>query len=95
MRFKTKYNIGDYVIFLDFGRNIGEIVGIDIHFSWETLQETTYRVRTKQIKSDIFEGIETVKEWDIVERINKKAFEKAFAEKCVEYIAKGENNERN
>lgn len=92
MKFKTQYNIGDIVIFSksDFKKDIGAITGIKIFFSWEAGQRTNYDIKPFAVNEDIrvCNNVE-IREHEIVKKLNKKAFEKAYAEKCAEIKTKG------
>lgn len=93
MKLKTKYNIGDVVRYYNYTSSTNEI-GIITHiytdFSWETLQKTRYTIEKVKISNEPCSFHKTVDEYDIKQRLNKKAFEKAFAEECAREVAKGE-----
>ena len=83
MKFKTKYNIGDIVIFekQDFSRDIGKITGVDIFFSYETMLEIKYIVERFCKDATISSNSVSIKGNSIIKKLNRKAFEKAYAEK--------------
>lgn len=91
MKFKTKYNIGDVVIFYGnpvFEKEVGQIDKIKIDFSWETSQRTQYSI--KRININSIRASITVSETDIQRKLNKKAFEKEFTKLCVREVLKDE-----
>lgn len=83
MRFKTKYNIGDIVVFekQDFNNDIGKITGIDLFFSYETMLEIKYIVEKFGKDATLAGSSIEIKGNSIIKKLNKKAFEKAYAEK--------------
>lgn len=84
MKFKTKYNIGDIVVFekQDFSRDIGKITGVNIFFSYETMLEIKYIVRRFCCKdATLSSNLIEIKGNSIIKKLNRKAFEKAYAEK--------------
>lgn len=93
MRFKSKFNVGDVVLFYNHkicNNDIGKIDSIIISFSYETMLQEKYKISPARIECDYsYKGVE-VEINSIRKKLNKKAFEKAFAEKCANYVAKGE-----
>lgn len=86
MKLKSKYNIGSIVEFYNDGiqdYDIARINGIKMEFSWETLQRTTYYVSSFRKNNDY--SIE-IKEHQIRKTLNKKAFERAYAEQCAKEL---------
>ena len=83
MKFKTKYNVGDIVVFekQDFSRDIGKITGIDLFFSYETMLEIKYIVERFFKDATIYDSSVSIKGDSIIKKLNRKAFEKAYAEK--------------
>ena len=83
MKFKTKYNIGDIVVFekQDFSRDIGKIMGVDLFFSYETMLEIKYIVEKFFKDATITSSSIEIKGNSIIKKLNRKAFEKAYAEK--------------
>lgn len=98
MRFKTKYNIGDIVQFYNeriHDNDIGTITGVNVSFSWETLQKESYNISPARIESDFSDNGIVVDVNSVYKKLNKKAFEEEFAKKCVKYIEKvGGKDER-
>ena len=91
MKFKTKYNVGDIVQFYNskiHDNDIGTIQSVNVCFSWETLQKESYDICPARIENDFsYKGI-VVNENSVYKKLNKKAFEKEFAKKCVKYVEK-------
>ena len=91
MRFKTKYNVGDVVQFYNSNihdNDIGTIGSVNVYFSWETLQKESYDILPARIESDFsYNGI-VVDLNSVYKKLNKKAFEREFAKKCVKYVEK-------
>ena len=83
MKFKTKYNVGDIVVFekQDFSRDIGKITGVDLFFSYETMLEIKYMVERFFKDATISGSSIEIKGNSIIKKLNRKAFEKAYAEK--------------
>lgn len=83
MKFKTKYNIGDIVVFdkQDFSRDIGKITGVDLFFSYDTMLEIKYIVERFGKDATITGSLIEIKGNSIIKKLNRKAFEKAYAEK--------------
>lgn len=83
MKFKTKYNIGDIVVFdkQDFSRDIGKITGIDLFFSYDAMLEIKYIVERFCKDATIYGSSVSIKGNSIIKKLNRKAFEKAYAEK--------------
>ena len=98
MRFKTKYNIGDIVKFFNSKINdydIGNITRVSVSFSFESGQEEKYKVNPIRINDDYYDHSIEINETSVYKKLNKKAFEKEFAKKCVKYIEKvGGESER-
>lgn len=89
MKFKSKFNVGDVVLFYNrkiCDNDIGKIDSIKISFSWETMLEEKYVISPARIEEDYsYKGVE-VEINSIHKKLNKKAFERAFAEKCAKYL---------
>ena len=85
MKFKTKYNVGDIVVFekQDFSRDIGKITGVDLFFSYETMLEIKYIIERfcKDAIISLSSNSVSIKGNSIIKKLNRKAFEKAYAEK--------------
>ena len=83
MKFKTKYNIGDIVVFdkQDFSRDIGKITGVDLFFSYDAMLEIKYIVERFCKDATITSSSIEIKGNSIIKKLNRKAFEKAYAEK--------------
>ena len=92
MKIKTKYNIGDIIQFCS-DRNelkVGKIVTLDIFIYDE--REVSYGVKLFAGDLNLDNGIDLI-EHKIIKKLNRKAFEKAYAEQCAkEIIRKGEND---
>lgn len=85
MKIKTKYNIGDIIQFCS-DRNelkVGKIVSLDIFIYDE--QEVNYGVKLFAGDLNLDNGIDLI-EHKIIKRLNRKAFEKAYAEQCAKKI---------
>ena len=98
MKFKTKYNIGDVVQFYNdkiHNNDIGTIRGVNVYFSWETLQKESYDILPARIESDFsYNGVKVDRD-SVYKKLNKKTFEEEFAKKCVKYVEKvGGKNDR-
>lgn len=95
MKIKTKYNIGDIIQFCS-DRNelkVGKIVSLDIFIYDE--QEVSYEVQLFAGDLNFDNGI-NLKEDKIIKKLNRKAFEKTYAEQCAkEIIRKGVKDGRN
>lgn len=93
MKFKSKFNIGDVVLFLNHktcNNDIGTINSIRLDFSYETMLKEKYIISPARIECDYsYNGVE-VEVNSIYKKLNKKAFEYAFAEKCANYVKKGD-----
>lgn len=90
MRFKSKYNVGDVVMFYNHrihDNDIGKIGSIKISFSLETLHKESYRIYPVRIEEDYSDNGIEIEVNSIRMQLNKKAFEKAFAEKCARYVS--------
>lgn len=93
MKLKSKYNVGDIVIFYNENTNeneIGSIDKIEIKFSWEILQKTKYTISLRKINGTYTCNSKEVPEAYIYKKLNKRAFEKAYAEQCAKEIVKNE-----
>ena len=93
MRFKSKFNVGDVVLFYNHkicDNDIGKIDSISMSFSYVTMLKEKYVISPARIEEYYsYNGVE-VEINSSRKKLNKKAFEKAFAEKCANYVAKGE-----
>lgn len=88
MKLKSKYNIGSIVEFYNDriqDYDIARIDGVTIEFSWERLQRNTYSISIFRKDNNYYEEIQECK---IIRQLNKKAFEKAYAEKCAKELRK-------
>lgn len=94
MRFKSKYNIGDIVLFYNETTQkteIGKIRKLRIDFSYETNKQELYFV--EKVKTDIILGLDErikISEHYIEKRLNKRVFEKEFAKICAKESLKNE-----
>lgn len=87
MKFKSKYNIGDIVLFYtnSWEQKIGRIISVCIKFSYETLKKISYDISLfVPNSSQVYTNY--INENDIIKKINKKAFEKIYAEECAKYV---------
>lgn len=94
MKLKSKYNVGDVVRFYNYTTSkyeIGAITRIHVEFSLEKLQKTWYTIETVKIKKAYTSFATNVDEYDILQKLNKKAFNKAYAEECAKSIVQGDN----
>ena len=96
MKFKTKYNVGDIVEFrtFDMKKNmIGKIDSLVVKFiSFETQTDVVYHIRMFEIGKPLFMlTMKDVHEYDIINKLNSKAFLKRYAELAAEKIVKGDN----
>lgn len=88
MKLKSKYNVGDIVRFYNEAipdDDIGRIYSVNIKFSIETLQQTSYKVTPIRMNNNY--SVE-IYEFKIKEKLNKKAFEKAYTEHCAKEMLK-------
>ena len=86
MKLKSKYNVGAIVEFFNDGihdYDIARINGIKMEFSWETLQRTSYYV--SPFRKNNSYSME-IKEHQIRKTLNKKAFERVYAEQCAKEL---------
>jgi N-methylhydantoinase B/oxoprolinase/acetone carboxylase alpha subunit len=89
MKFKSKYNVGDVVLFYNskiHDNDIGTIGVVKISFSLETLQRESYQICPVRIDCYYSDNSVEVTRNKIRKKLNKKAFNKAFAEKCVKHF---------
>lgn len=96
MKFKTKYNIGDIVEFrrIDMNRSkIGSISEITIRYSLEkNYHIVCYNINTFEFDKPLYVSIsKTVPEYEIVKKLDSKAFLKKYSELAAEKIVKGDN----
>lgn len=95
MKFKTKYNVGDIVEFETINtkkRMVGEIDSLVVKCSFEWGTDVVYYISTFEFGTP--SHISTIKdahEYDIINKLNSKAFLKRYAELVAEKIVKGDN----
>lgn len=102
MKFKTKYNCGDIVIFETISQKdweMGIIDDISVKYDFQNVlsarrKETIeYGIKTyidiDGIRVSVNDGvckIKRVKEYEIRKKLNKKAFEEMFSKECAKKI---------
>lgn len=89
MKFKSKYNMGDVVHFYNnkiCDNDIGVITSINISFSWQTMLKEKYVISPARIEEDYSDNGVEVEIDSIRKKLNKRAFDKAFAEKCAKHL---------
>ena len=90
MKIITKYNAGDIVLFYNKSINendIGMITGVSFKYDLDpSIKFLEDRISPVKIVKDFYDNRVEVDETNIMKKLNKKAFEKAFAEKCAKYL---------
>lgn len=95
MKFKTKYNVGDIVEFETINTKktlVGRISSLVVKFSFETGTDVVYYIRTFEFgTASHISTMKDVHEYDIINKLNSKAFLKRYAELVAEQIVKGDD----
>lgn len=94
MLMTSKYNTGDIVQFVKDNGNIGvgRICSVRMTHSYETQKRVEYEIYLLRVKPSCVYNSLTVKEYNIQKKLNKKAFEKAYAQECAKYLSSEETN---
>lgn len=97
MKFKTKYNIGDIVEFETINtkkRMVGKIDSLVVKCSLEWGTDVVYYISTFEFGTPSHTSTtKDFHEYDIVSKLNSKAFLKRYAELVAEQIVKGDKYE--
>ena len=96
MKIKTKYNIGEIVLFKNPKTNdvdVGKIDKVYISFSWEELLKQEYMIIPIRMRAVYVSDWVRVDKMEIHKRLDKKAFKKAYAEQCAKEIINEINND--
>lgn len=97
MKFKTKYNIGDIVEFETINtkkKMVGKIDSLVVKYSFEWGTDVVYYISTFEFGTPShISTIKDVHEYDIINKLNSKAFLKRYAELVAEKIMKGDDGE--
>ena len=95
MKFKTKYNVGDIVEFETINTKktlVGRIDCLVVKFSFETGTDVVYYIRAFEFGTPShISTMKDVHEYDIINKLNSKAFLERYSELAAEKIVKGDD----